>query len=312
MKTPAQVEALRLQHETAVWAAIQSSGEGNPPSSAAGAATAAAMQTERAAAANFARNPSAGAEADFDGAARNTAARFLTWKGRAIGGTTPAALTTSTSTAATSAGIGLPVLAIAGLAAWWYFKKKGKGGKGKKKFLGLFSLLLALMVFAPACQAVGPSIKQDATGVKLATGVPNTLTLTDSDGQWTSNGVGPAQWTDLTAEGVQTFRQGSTPREIFWDGNTHRLVVSSGSDITAEGVTVDPVAGMLQVQRFTTTASEPIRAQNEAFAALVGYWSTLTQEQRAAHIADVEAAQAAGDTFAPVLLQLIRAAAGVP
>jgi len=134
--------ALRMTHENAVWAAIQSSGEGNPPSSAAGSATAAAMNAERAAYNAYAANPTAGTEAAFLQAHATTAARFQTWKGRPIdpnaSNLTPAGSATSTGTSAgTIAGVSVPLLLVGG-AALWYFMRKRKGKGGKKKFLGLF------------------------------------------------------------------------------------------------------------------------------------------------------------------------------
>lgn len=140
MITPAQANQLRLQHENAVWQAIQTSGEGNPPSSQAGAATAQAMQLERATYNAFAANPTPALEADFMGAHRNTAARFQAWKGRPIdpnaSNLAPAAAS-STGTAATVAGVSVPLLLVGGAALWYFLKKRKKGGGGKQKLFGL-------------------------------------------------------------------------------------------------------------------------------------------------------------------------------
>lgn len=173
--------------------------------------------------------------------------------------------------------------------------------------------LAALAMFGVACTPIGNRVASNATRTDVRTGTPNTLTMTDADGQWTANSVGPSGWTAIDQDGIERFHQGSTPRELFYDRDTGRLVLSSGTDIMAKGITIDPAAGMVQVQEFSTLASEPIRAQNEAFGLLSQWWGQLTQAQKDAHIADAQAAQALGDTFAPVLLELFKlAATGAP
>lgn len=141
MITTTAANALRMTHENAVWAAIQSSGEGNPPSSSAGSATAAAMNAERAAYNAYAANPTSSTEAAFLQAHANTAARFQAWKGRPIdpnaSNLTPAGSSSSSSTSAgTIAGVSVPLLLVGGAALWYFMRKRKKGGK--KKFLGIF------------------------------------------------------------------------------------------------------------------------------------------------------------------------------
>lgn len=142
MISTTQANALRMTHENAVWAAIQSSGEGNPPSSAAGAATAAAMNAERAAYNAYAVNPTAGTESAFLQAHATTAARFQAWKGRPIdpnaSNLAPSAASSSTGTSAgTVAGISVPLLLVGGAALWYFMRKRGKGGGKKKKLFGI-------------------------------------------------------------------------------------------------------------------------------------------------------------------------------
>jgi len=176
-----------------------------------------------------------------------------------------------------------------------------------------FALLLTTIAAAVCgCQSVGNRVSQDARHADIRTGTPNTLTMADADGQWTANSVGASGWTSMDSNGVERFHQGSTPREIYWDRDKGRLVISSGSDITAKGVMIDPASGTIQLQEFSTISSENTRALSEANAALVAYWSTLTDAQRAAHVADVEAWKESGSTLAPVLLEIIKAAGGVP
>lgn len=167
----------------------------------------------------------------------------------------------------------------------------------------------SIVAFSPGCQAVGSRLTTTGTGADVRTGTPNTLTMTDADGQWTANTTGPAGWTAINADGIERFHEGSTPRELYYDRASGRLVLSSGTDIRATGVVVDPTVGTISIGEFATSASEPIRAGNEAYDRLVTFWQSLTEAQRAAHVADVEAWKAAGDTFAPVLLEALKAIA---
>lgn len=157
-----------------------------------------------------------------------------------------------------------------------------------------------IMVFVAlviACSALGCAVRvgsksdTDATKTSYTNGSPNTIGLTDPDGNWTANGTGPQQFTDMNDAGLQTFRQGSTPREIFWDGSTKRLVVSSGSDIRASNIEYDPKSGKVRLGEFSTSASEPLRAGNEALDRLVAYWAARDEASKQAIIAQIEAAK---------------------
>jgi len=170
-------------------------------------------------------------------------------------------------------------------------------------------VLAALAAFGYGCTPIGNRVAQDARRVQVNTGTPNTLTMTDADGQWTANSTGASGWTAVDAKGIERFNQGGPQRELYYDRDTGRLVLSSGTDIHAKGIAIDPHIGSVQIAEFSTVTSTPALAQAEAFRALESYWLALTEAQKAAHIADVEAAQAAGDALAPVLLQLFKAAA---
>lgn len=128
MKTNQQVYDLTQAHEVAVWNAIQTKGEGNPPSSAAGQAARSAMIAERGAASVFYGSNTPAAEAAFDNAYNLTAQRLAAWTSAPAG----AALTSSSAASSTGTarkGIGAGALLAIGAAAYYFWQKK----KGVRK-----------------------------------------------------------------------------------------------------------------------------------------------------------------------------------
>lgn len=147
---------------------------------------------------------------------------------------------------------------------------------------------------------VGSSIRTASGANEQRNASPNTLTLTEpienetvevegeapriitrGGGTWHGNSVGPNAYATLDADGTQEMSTGVTPRRIFYDRDTGRLVVSSGSDISASGVKYDGKTGKLEIASFTTSSSEPIRAGNEAFDRLAAAWTTVPAESSA-------------------------------
>lgn len=154
-------------------------------------------------------------------------------------------------------------------------------------------LSLALSLLA-ACQQVGPRSKIDRDKTDLENASPVTLQIEDADKKGVASGVGPARFTSITEGEVQTFQTGTTPRDLFLlklpDG-TLRFNLSSGTDIQAEGLEFDATTGGFKVAKFGTSASEPLRAGNEAYDRLVAWWTALSADQRAAFEAQVRATE---------------------
>ncbi|MCK6475293.1 MAG: hypothetical protein L6Q35_00505 [Phycisphaerales bacterium] len=174
--------------------------------------------------------------------------------------------------------------------------------------LGLIIATLALGA-VPGCQQVGPRAQQTAEAIDEATPGPSQTRMVDVErGTLTTTGTGPTSWKRLDADGVETVGTGVAPRTLYWDSATKRFVFDSGTDISAEDVRVDVFRDRttIDIGRFATLTSEPTRAVNEAYADLETYWRSLTQAQKDARIAELEAMKAAGDAFAGVLLPLLR------
>jgi len=160
---------------------------------------------------------------------------------------------------------------------------------------------------------IGSNFGADEQGrPKLVNPSPVTLTIEDADKRGVANGVGPARFTSITAEEVQTFQSGTTPRDLFVklpDGS--QINLSSGTDINAEGLEFNPKTGAFKVEKFGTQASEPLRAGNEAYDRLVGYWQTRDEASRQAILAELKAIEAGSSVAGGVLGQLIQTLSGL-
>jgi hypothetical protein len=172
----------------------------------------------------------------------------------------------------------------------------------------LLALALLACVGMIGCQNVGPENTITRDNTTLRNGSPVTLQIEDHDKKGIASGVGPARFTSITQDEVQTMQTGTTPRDLFLaklpDG-TIRFNLSSGTDIQAEGVTFDAAAGSFRVDRFGTSASEPLRAGNEAYDRLVTYWVSLTDAQKQARLAEIEALKLTAPELADLILGIV-------
>ena len=172
--------------------------------------------------------------------------------------------------------------------------------------LVLASSLIAGLALS-ACQTVGPTAKIDRGKTSIESGSPVTLQIEDDDKKGIANGVGPARYTSITEGEVQTFQTGTTPRDVWIrkspDGAL-QFNLSSGTDVQAEGLEFDAATGSFKVKRFGTSSSEPIRAGNEAYDRLVAYWTALSQDQKEARLAEIEALKVTAPELADMLVSI--------
>lgn len=151
--------------------------------------------------------------------------------------------------------------------------------------------LIAMSVLAGGCQLPGPRTSIDRARTAIASGSPVTVQIEDDSKKGVASGVGPARYTSITEDEIQTMQSGTTPRDLYFKlPNGTQLNLSSGSDINVEGMEYTPSTGTLKVKRFSTSSSEPLRAGNEAYDRLVAWWQALSADQRAVRIAEIEAA----------------------
>lgn len=178
-------------------------------------------------------------------------------------------------------------------------------------------VLAALAALCPlqACQTIGPQVGVTRNDTKLSAASPVTLQIEDADKKGIANGVGPARYTSITDELLETMQSGTTPRDLWFrklpDG-TFQFNLSSGADFAAKGLEFSPVTGALKVDEFSTSASEPLRAGNEAYDKMVGYWTSMTQAQKDALLAEMDTVKAVAPTAGNVLQALIQAFSPIP
>jgi hypothetical protein len=152
-------------------------------------------------------------------------------------------------------------------------------------------LMLALVCLAGfgmiGCQPVGP-VRTVGT-VQTSNDPLNASSVVEGSDEF---GNATIAWNDSTNGPVSTVKQtesenlvrktGQVTREISFRDGQRQLLISTGADISAEAVVIDPANGVMNIGRFSTSSSEPIRALNEGLDRYQAVWAQRSQEQRAA------------------------------
>jgi len=172
-----------------------------------------------------------------------------------------------------------------------------------------FSAVLLALVAGCSQPTVGSTATYGDT--KLANPSPVTLHIEDADKQGTASGVGPARYTSIHDSNVETFQTGTVPRDFFVKKNpdgSFQATASTGSDVRLENVKYDAKTGSFTIGSLSTITSEPLRAGNEAYDRLAGYWQDRDEKSKAVILAWIDALK----TVAPEFSALLRTALGVP
>ncbi len=175
------------------------------------------------------------------------------------------------------------------------------------------ALSLCSSLIATGCQSIGSRFKQNAQGVESEAGSPNKLALTDAEGQWTADGVGPSQFTEINDTAIQTFQSGMVQRNFVWTKG--KVALSSGTDFGAERATFyDVETGNLvaDIQGFNTSASQPLLAFTEAQKAAVDYLKLLPPAQVQLGIEQLRTGGEIASSLAPVFATALEALVGIP
>lgn len=191
------------------------------------------------------------------------------------------------------------------------------GGFTRSLFISI--LLIHLLVLCTACQPIGPTYRQDASSTDSRPWAPNRIGLAnrtdEKDWNYQVESSASSSYTEIQSDGALTrATQGAPAREIFVqtpDGK--RFTVASASDMEVSGVAYEQDGAnrsTIRIDTFKTVTSEPQRAVNEALDRMYLAWNELTPAQKEAHIEAWENMTKLGDTLAPVLLTLFKAAAG--
>jgi hypothetical protein len=179
--------------------------------------------------------------------------------------------------------------------------------------------ILSLVCLTGGCtnlNPIGNRITQKMDNTLVENGSPVTLTIADGAKSGTATGTGPARFTSITESEIQTIQTGTVPRDLWVkllpDG-TRQFNLSTGTDIRAKDVKVNPVTGEISIGEFSTIASEPLRAANEGLDRFIEIVKTLAPEQRQAIVAQLEAQRDAATGIAKAGFQaIIDAIKGVP
>ena len=123
------------------------------------------------------------------------------------------------------------------------------------------------MIGVGGCQAVGPvrtvgTVQTSNDPLNASSVVEGTDELGNPTIAWNDSTNGPVSTVKQTESENLVRKTGQVTREISFRDGQRTLLISAGSDLSAEGVTIDPASGVLTVGRFSTSSSEPIRALN--------------------------------------------------
>lgn len=188
---------------------------------------------------------------------------------------------------------------------------------GSMYLLVLVTVIVSLAAAtSPGCQAVGPEHRQDAFRTDSRARAPNSINLVDSEPgrnwNYSINSAAAGQYTEINADGSLTrAAHGAPTRDLFLvlpDGK--KVTLSSGSDVKMSGLSFQQngaTESTVMIDHFETISSEPQRAANEALAAMVPAWQTLTEAERETAIAQFEELGKLGNTLAPIVVQALRA-----
>lgn len=154
----------------------------------------------------------------------------------------------------------------------------------------------------------GSRIQATPTTLDTRNAAPNTLSFVEDPegrGTWNGNSTGPNAYATVDADGTQEMSTGVVPRRIFFDRETGRLVISSGSDVSWEKAKFNPLTSLIEIEGFTTSSSEPLRASNEGLALIAERYKTMDAEARAVLIKDLEKQQAIAETVSPLAASVL-------
>jgi len=178
-------------------------------------------------------------------------------------------------------------------------------------------LMLALVCLAGfgmiGCQPVGPvrtvgTVQTSNDPLNASSVVEGTDEFGNATIAWNDSTNGPVSTVKQTESENLVRKTGQVTREISFRDGQRQLLISTGADISAEAVVIDPANGVMNIGRFSTSSSEPIRALNEGLDRYQAVWAQLSQEQRAAIEAQLDAIK----VISPDLFDVLKGLIGLP
>lgn len=169
---------------------------------------------------------------------------------------------------------------------------------------------LAASLLSGCSGTIGDKATQVADKIDTVNRGPTSVRMVDVErGTLSGDGVGPGRYTYLNENGVETQTTGITPRTMYWDGASKRLVLDSGTDINAKGVEVrvngEGNIGLIKIDEFGTLASAPTRATNEAYDRLAEVWKARDEASKEAILAEIDALKITAPEIADAIIGLL-------
>lgn len=177
-------------------------------------------------------------------------------------------------------------------------------------------LIFAALVAGGCAARVGSTFEQDARRTLAVNPGPNTTAVTfDGGGNETvaTTSSGPTRYTTINEGGIRVTAGGMTARDLWLqlpDGT--RVLLSSGTDIEAEGVSFNARTGDLTIARFGTSASEPLLALKELQRLAVEYAAARDLESRLAIEAQLRMVEGVAPGVVEALIAGLRSGLGAP
>ncbi|HZW06982.1 MAG TPA: hypothetical protein VFF65_07645 [Phycisphaerales bacterium] len=177
--------------------------------------------------------------------------------------------------------------------------------------------LMVMAMFQVGCtqHQVGSSASFDAAKASLVNGGPVTLDIRDKSKSGTATGVGPARYTSVTAAGVETMSHGLVNRDVFAEvarDGTVKFNLSAGTDISGEGIEFNHKTGALKVAKFTTSASDPLRAHAEHVKLWGPVYVKALEQARLGNRDLYDSVVKSVESLGPLVLEGLKLAHGVP
>lgn len=163
--------------------------------------------------------------------------------------------------------------------------------------------VVALCLLMVGCQSVGTSVKTDPKTAEI-TGVsaPVVFNVQNDTQRGTVTATGPSGY--VTTESTEAFFANSPPQAISFSDGRRTVTLSGAANLQGKKLKFN-ADDSVEIGEFSTVPSEVIKASNEGVIGTSGERIALTQAQRDALIAQVQASETIAAEMKPALISLI-------
>lgn len=163
--------------------------------------------------------------------------------------------------------------------------------------------LLAIAIVMAGCQSVGAKVDTNRQGAKIE-GVtpPVVVDIQDDERRGTLIGTGPGGMLD-TGD-TKAFFANSPPQAISFSDGRRTVSLTGAANLSGKRLKFN-ADDSVEIGEFSTLQSETIKASNEGVIGTSAERIALTQAQRDALIAQVQASETIASEMKPALIALI-------